>query len=272
MARQIITLTTDFGLADAYVGSVKGVILSINPEATLVDISHEVLPQRIEQGAFLLGSAYGYFPTGSIHLAVVDPGVGTDRRPILLATPKGLFVGPDNGVLSAALPDDCRAWAESGGRVRLPEGVQAFVLENDHYHRTPVSATFHARDIFGPVAAHLSLGVAAEEFGPEKDEIVALPPFRATEMADGTLIGTIMHIDRYGNLISSVRVEQLTSRHAKVEVRGRSIEGLTRTFADCDGLAAIIGSSGFLGIALNRNSAASEIGAAIGDTVTVRLA
>src|SRR3990172_9289887 len=156
MPAPVITLTTDFGLSDPYVASLKGVILSINPSATIVDITHAVQPQRIEQGAFLLALSWPYFPAGAIHIVVVDPGVGTERRAIALATPTGTFVGPDNGVLSAALPDEARdAAAKEGRPVPLPPGTAAHLLANEDFQRTPISATFHGRDIFAPVAAHL---------------------------------------------------------------------------------------------------------------------
>jgi len=270
MTGQIITLTTDFGLADHYVGSVKGVILSINPRATIVDISHEVLPQQIEHGAFLLAGACQNFPAGSIHLAVVDPGVGTQRRPLAIVTPAATFVGPDNGVLSPAIPDTYReAAGDSARSIALPPDSHAFVLTDERYHRRPVSATFHARDIFGPVAAHLSLGLTPEELGPEVAEIVALPPFRGTPQPDGSIAGRVLHIDRYGNIITSIRAEQLGPDRLTVEMHGRSISGLARTFADCDGLSALIGSSGYLGIALYKGSAARELGNAVNDPVTV---
>lgn len=270
MTGQIITLTTDFGLADSYVGSVKGVILSINPRATIVDITHDVLPMQIEHGAFLLAGACQNFPAGSIHLAVVDPGVGTERRPLAIVTPAATFVGPDNGVLSAAISDIYReAAGDSAGRIAVPADSQAFVLTDERYHRRPVSTTFHARDIFGPVAAHLSLGRAPTDMGPEVAEVMALPPFRGAPQPDGSIAGRVLHIDRYGNIITSVRAEQLGPERLTVEMHGRSISGPARTFADGDGLAAIIGSSGYLGIALNRGDAARELGAAVNDPVKV---
>lgn len=267
----MITLTTDFGLSDPYVAAVKGVILSINPQTTIVDISHDIRPQRIEQGSFVLAAAWPYFAPGTIHVAVVDPGVGTKRRPIALISTGSLFVGPDNGLLSAALSDAQREAARDGPReIPLPSPIRAFILANDRFHRNPVSATFHGRDIFAPVAAHLSLGVSPEALGPETEEIVALPPLRAVAEADASLLGHVLHVDRYGNLITSIRAEQLSQPSITVTIRGRSVRGLVRTFDDCAELAALIGSTGFVGIALKGGSAAEELGADVGEPVVAR--
>ncbi len=267
----IITLTTDFGLADPYVASMKGVILSLNPEAIIVDLSHAVRRQRIQQGAFLLETALPYFPSGAIHLAVVDPGVGTERAAIALQTPSGSFVGPDNGVLSAALPGETRNRAgEASGRVRLPEDAVGVALTNRRYQRQPVSDTLHGRDIFAPASTHLSLGVPLLELGEAVEEITVLPPFRARRGSDGSLAGRVIHIDVFGNLISDVRGDDLPSRQVTVEIRGRRITGVQRTYAEGQGLTALVGSSGFLEIALESGSAAVELGADIGEPVVVR--
>ncbi len=266
----IITLTTDFGLSDHYVAAVKGSILSVNSGATVVDISHDVPPQGIEQGAFLLGCAFPSFPAGSIHVAVVDPGVGTRRLPLALVTAEGIFIGPDNGILSAALADSFREAAASGPLpVPLPSGTKAFVLSEARFQRYPPSDTFHARDIFAPAAGHVSLGISPSDLGPETSEIVGLPPFRA-KVKDGALAGRIIHVDHFGNLITTVRVDQLTSPALRIEAGARVIEGLSRTYADTGGVTALIGSSGFLEIALSCGSAAMEIGARLGDPVVVR--
>lgn len=269
--KPIITLTTDFGLADPYVASVKGVILSLNPEAVLVDVSHAVRPQRIEQGAFLLEAALAYLPPDAIHLAVVDPGVGTGRAALALRTPRGTFVGPDNGVLSPALPEDVRSRAgEAGGRVPLPPDAACVALTNARYHRQPVSDTFHGRDIFAPAAAHLSLGVPLAELGDPVSEVVALPPFRARRLPDGALVGRVVHIDAFGNLITDVRGADLASRRLTVEVAGRRIAGVRRSYAEGEGLTAIVGSSGYLEIALPGAHAAAELGVDLGEPVVVR--
>ena len=250
----------------------KGVILSLNPRAIIVDVSHAVRPQRIEQGAFLLQAALPYFPRGSIHVAVVDPGVGTQRRAIALRAPIGTFVGPDNGVLSAALPDDLRGRAagDAGGPVRLAKGLSAVSLTNPQYHRQPASDTFHGRDIFAPAAAHLSLAVSPADLGQPVTEVIALPPFRARRKSDGTLPGRTLHIDAFGNLITNVRNEDLVGERLTVEIGGRRITGLRRTFAEGKGLTALVGSSGFLEIAVPGGNAALDLGVDIGEPLVVR--
>ena len=272
MPRQpVLTLTTDFGLADPYVASMKGVILSLNPQAVIVDVSHAVRPQQIQQGAFLLEASLPYFPPDSIHIAIVDPGVGSRRRAIALRAASATFIGPDNGILSAALPDDVRNRArEAGARVRLPQGSSGVALTDTRYHRQPVSDTFHGRDIFAPAAAHLSLGVPLSDLGEPVDEVVALPPFRAQREPDGSRRGRIVHIDVFGNLITDVRGEDLASPRLTVEVSDRQIAGLQRTYASGQGLTALVGSSGFLEIALSEGSAVAELGVDIGEPVVVR--
>ena len=271
--RRFITLTTDFGLADPYVASIKGSIYSINPEATLIDVSHDIRPQRIEQAVFVLEYALPYLPENSVHVLVVDPGVGTDRRAIALTTPNGTFIGPDNGLLSIALPADIRnSIGEAATPVVLPPQYSAFQLTNDAYHRKPVSMTFHGRDIFAPVAAHLSLGVSAQELGPPVSEVIAISPFRAMVGEDGTLSGHVVHVDRYGNLITNVGGEQLDSRDISIEVAGRTIDGLSHTYADAAGLTAIIASTGFLAIVIANGNAANELDLDIGAAIRVRRA
>ena len=267
----IITLTTDFGLQDPYVAVMKGAILTINPAARLVDVSHAIRPQAIEQAVFVLAAAWPYFPPDAIHVAVVDPAVGSPRQALALRTVSATFVGPDNGVLSAALDDDVRAAAgDLAAPVRLPAGCRAVSLINERFFRSPVSSTFHGRDIFGPVAAHLSLDVALEDLGEPVERIVALPPFRARRQPDGSLRGRVLHIDAFGNLITDVRVEDLTSRGAVVEVAGRTVEGLSATYEPGADLRAVTGSSGYLEIAAPGGSAAAVLKAELGLTVVVR--
>ncbi|MBI1884840.1 MAG: SAM-dependent chlorinase/fluorinase [Chloroflexi bacterium] len=268
-ARPVITLTTDFGLADPCVAAMKGVVLSLNPDAVTIDVSHEVRPHSIEQGAFLLACSWPHFPAGSIHVAVVDPGVGTARRALALQTAAGFFVGPDNGVLSAALPDDARAAVSlPSGTAALPEDVRAVALTNERYFRHPVSVTFHGRDVFAPVAAHISLGVPLEELGEPVESVVALPPFRAASQPDGSLVGRVVHIDRFGNVVTDIRQEDLPAANVEVEIAGRTVAGLARTYGDAKGLVALIGSAGYLELSLPNGNAASalnvDIGAAVG--------
>ena len=164
-AKAIITLTTDFGIDDAYVAAMKGVILEINPGATIVDISHSVEPQNIRQGAFVFSTAYSYFPQDTVHLVVVDPGVGGPRRAIILETDNAIFVAPDNGVLSYVIQASTRKRISRSALMKLPPELQAFEITNPKYWHHPVSSTFHGRDIFAPVAAHISLGKPLNELG-----------------------------------------------------------------------------------------------------------
>ena len=269
---RIVTLTTDFGLVDPYVAAMKGAILSINPQALIVDISHDVRPQAVLHGAFLISLALPYFPTGAIHLAVVDPGVGTARRALALQTPDGTFLGPDNGLLSPALPDHLRAQAlPSLSQLPLPQGCRAVALENQRYFRQPVSATFHGRDIFAPVAAHLSLGLALDDLGPALEFIQALPPFQAQAQADGSRRGRVLHIDRFGNLITDVRADDLLADAVVIiDVAEHKIQGLSHTYGQGQGLIAYIGSAGYLEIALVEGSAAAALQADIGLPLIVR--
>ncbi|MFQ5473838.1 MAG: S-adenosyl-l-methionine hydroxide adenosyltransferase family protein [Dehalococcoidia bacterium] len=270
LVRPFITLTTDFGLSDPYVASLKGSIYSINPDASVIDVSHDVRPQRIEQAVFVLEYALPYLPKNSIHVLVVDPHVGTDRRAIALTTPNGTFVGPDNGLLSPALPENVRnTVSEATTPVALPPQYSAHLLTNDAYHREHVSATFHGRDVFAPVAAHLSLGVSVQEMGPPVSEVIAFPPFRAEVAKDASLLGRVVHVDRYGNLITNIRGEQLDARDGSIEVAGHTIKRLSRTYADAEGLTAVIASTGYLAIVVVNGNAASELHLDIGATIRV---
>jgi hypothetical protein len=268
----IITLTTDFGLSEHYVGAMKGVILSINPNATIIDITHDVQPQQVDEGAFLLGQAWPYFPQGTVHVAVVDPGVGGERGALLVATPAGLFVGPDNGVLSAALPDAARprGYRSIAKPVHLPPGYVAFDVTNPDYTRQPPSPTFHGRDVFAPVAAHLTLGAELDDFGERLSLILALPVPRASRKADGSLAGRVIHIDRFGNLITNVRAVDIGGSDVIVEAGGVVLHGLAATYGDGDDPVALIGSSGYLEIALPLGSAAQLLDADVEMPVTVR--
>jgi hypothetical protein len=267
----IITLTTDFGLQDPYVAAMKGAILSVNPAVTLVDVSHAIRPQAIEQAVFVTAAAWPYFPPDVIHIAVVDPTVGSQRRGLALRSAGATFIGPDNGVLSAALTDDVRmAAGQSPAPVRLPADCHAVSLTDERYFRSPVSSTFHGRDIFGPVAAHLSLGVSLEEMGEPVEEIVALPPFRARRQPDGSLRGRVLHIDAFGNLITDVRTEDLPSRNVIVEVAGHTVEGVNATYEPGADLRAVAGSSGYVEIAAPGTSAAALLKADLNQPVFVR--
>jgi len=267
----IITLTTDFGLADAYVAAMKGVILGINPEAKLIDICHSIKPQNISQAAFVLGTAYQFFPERTIHVVVVDPGVGTGRRAVILRTPSADFVAPDNGVLSYVIKHVPRiTLAKRPQRVRLAPGLEAVALTNPRFWRSPVSDTFHGRDIFAPVAARLSLGVPPANFGEKVTSLVTLPllrPYRAT--AD-TLVGRILHIDNFGNLITNIKRDDLPKQAMTIEVGGHAVSGLSRTYEEGRGLLALIGSSGYLEVSLKDGNASALLDAGVGGEVKIR--
>ena len=260
MAGPVITLTTDFGTSDPYAGVMNGVILGINPEARIVELTHQVRPQAVHQGAFLIGKSHRYFPPGTIHLVVVDPGVGTARRAILLLTPTAAFVAPDNGVLTYVVPEENRQ-----ARAGLPEGYRAYSLTNPAFWRNPVSNTFHGRDIFAPVAAHLSLGVEPERLGESADSLTLLSLSRPRWQA-GLLKGNVVHVDRYGNLVTDIEANILgEGNDIRIEVKGRVIDGLSRSYAEGGELMGIIGSFDTLEIAARNGSAASTLGADIGD-------
>lgn len=261
----IITLTTDFGLHDPFVGVMKGVILGIAPAAVIVDLTHDVPPQDILAGALALEAALPYFPPDTIHVAVVDPGVGSDRRAIAAETETGLFVGPDNGVFTAAL-----------GRRRV---LRAMRLTNPMYFHHPVSATFHGRDVFAPVAAHLAAGVPLEALGEPAGELVriSLPDPVARDQA---LEIHVLHIDRFGNLVTDLTAEQYArwradrpDANARLRVGNREVNGVRRTFADADPgePVAYIGSGGRLEIAIRNGNAAKDLRVGLGAAILLRM-
>ena len=268
---RIITLTTDFGTSDAYVGVMKGVILGINPNAQVVDITHAVPPQDVHEAAFLIHSASPYFPRGTIHVIVVDPGVGSDRRAIVYQTERALFVCPDNGILTYLLQE-----IENDGK----QAENIVAIQNPAYCLPEVSRTFHGRDIFAPVAAHLSLGVTLTEIGPSVRDLVRLP-MPTLEISDDKLTGKIVKIDIFGNAITNISESLLTSMKAvsteeissyEIRVGSVRLKGLNRAYAESKTGAplAIIGSSGVLEIAVNGGSAEAIFGLKRGDTVVIQ--
>lgn len=276
----VITLTTDFSPSDAYVAAMKGVILGINPDVTLVDICHTIEPQNIAQAAFVLGAACHYFPQHTIHLVVVDPGVGTERKAIILRTPAYLFVAPDNGVLSYVIAqsswEDAAPVTTETSRIfetqlgDLPSPLQAIAITESRYWHSPVSATFHGRDIFAPVAAHLSLGIPPEDFGEETHSVMSFPTPHPANGGQGELVGHVIYIDHFGNLITDVTAADLPPGEVSINIAGHIIEGLSHSYARGEGLLALIGSSGSLEIAVKNGSAASFLGSSVGDTVHIR--
>jgi S-adenosylmethionine hydrolase len=263
-----ITLTTDFGTTDPYAGIMRAVILRINPTANVIDITHEVRPHDVTHAAFLTECSWPYAAQDAIHLVVVDPGVGTEREAIVVDHGGRYYVGPDNGSLSAALPEAGRP--ETAGRVALPEGCRAFAITNERYMLHPVSTTFHGRDVFAAAAAHLSLGLPVAELGNQVEDIYGLPAFRAHTAPDGGLRGRVIHIDRFGNLITDVRRDQIGETEPSLEMCGRAIAGPVDTYAGYNSLIAIFGSSGYLEIALPNASAEAELGASFGTELIVR--
>lgn len=272
----VITLTTDFGLADGYVAAMKGVILGINPEARLVDICHNIKPQAINEAAFVLGTTYQFFPEHTIHVVVVDPGVGTERRVIILRTPSADFVAPDNGVLSYVIQQYVGKARLMNNRQQVElepgSGLEAVAITKSQFWRSSVSSTFHGRDIFAPVAARLSLGLPPPEFGEAIASVTMLPLSCPHQAEDGILVGHILHIDSFGNLITDVSGEYLLKLRQPiiVEVGNQCIQGLSRTYAESSGLLALIGNSGYLEIALNKGNASVFLHAGIGDEVKIR--
>jgi S-adenosylmethionine hydrolase len=261
VSNRIITLLTDFGSEDYFVGAMKGVILTRSPKSVLVDITHAIPPQDVQSAAFTLSAAYPNFPTGSIHLAVVDPGVGSNRRPVLVEAAAHLFVGPDNGLFSLVLEQAPTA------RVRH--------LTNTAYFLPNPGPTFHGRDIFAPVAAALAEGVSPENFGPTVQDIVRFESLRCQSMADGTLEGRILHIDHFGNCVTNLpwdRLPSLPSRRSfclqvkKFQIR--KLAGSYQEMAAQPGLPFLIcGSAGFLEISVQSSSAARELDLRVGEPV-----
>jgi len=256
---RIISLLTDFGTQDGFVGILKGVILGINPSVSIVDLSHEVQPQDILMGALILRSAIAFFPPGTIHVAVVDPGVGSTRRPIIVETATALLVGPDNGLLSVAAP---------------PESVQRVIyLTKSRYFLPHVSHTFHGRDIFAPVAAHLSRGVFPEDFGPVGTtmERLALPVVAHTPHQ---ITGSVIALDRFGNIVTNITAADLLPfpmESLSVSIGPVQIHGLASTYASVPvgAVTALLNSWGMLEIAVRNGSAAQQLGVPRGSAVVI---
>jgi S-adenosylmethionine hydrolase len=258
----IITLLTDFGNSDYFVGAMKGVILSITPEVTIVDINHEIPPQDIEAAAFTLLSCYHDFPKRTVHVAVVDPGVGSDRRPIIVECANQFFVGPDNGLFSwiCERETDWTAWH----------------ITNQDFLRKPISNTFHGRDVFAPVAAALSSGHQPQEFGPRLTGLVQLPSLQPATINENTIEGRIIHIDRFGNCVTNFTRQTLNSRGPatswRVTLNDREIDSFRSFFADSttDEVIAIVGSAGYLEICVRNGAAAKLLKVERGQSVKLR--
>ncbi|NDJ76310.1 MAG: SAM-dependent chlorinase/fluorinase [Chloroflexi bacterium] len=274
----IIAVLTDFGLSDAYVGTMKGIVLSLCPTARIVDLTHDIRPQNVKQAAYVLLTAYRFFPPGTVFLVVVDPGVGTQRKPIAVQTDRGLFVAPDNGVLSYVLS--------------VVELQAAVVLDNSDYHLPDVSATFHGRDLFSPVAAHLANGMRLESLGSALDQLKHLPE-PLLEVALPDIRGEVLHTDHFGNIITSIghlrwigadRLQlipefgpdqaacyELDAAACRVTVGSHTLHRIRTTYGavPVQRLTSLVGSSGQLEIGMNRGKAARTLAVSIGDSITL---
>lgn len=264
MARPIITLTTDYGTNDHLVGALKGVILGINPEVQLVDITHGVISFDVLDGALAVGNSFKYFPPRTIHVVVVDPGVGTARRPILVAADQHYFVAPDNGVLSLAYDQS--------------ETLHGWHITAEHYFRNPVSSTFHGRDIFAPVAAWLSKSWQSASFGGEITDFVRFTIPKPKSSGNNAMKGMVLRIDSFGNLMTNFKPEDVPAfavADGKFSIRIGNVQigKLSPTFAQgaAGEAIAVIGSSGYVEIAMNKANAARALGVARGAEVTVEL-
>jgi hypothetical protein len=262
MNRPVITLLTDFGTSDHYVGAMKGVMLGICPDAQLVDITHEIRPYQIADAAFTLSQAWPYFPAGSIHLIVVDPGVGSSRRPLVAEADGHIFVAPDNGVLT--LVQNSAA------------GFNARQISAELFFRQPVSRTFHGRDIFAPVAAHLAQGVRPEEFGNRIGDPVTLPFANPLRTGPESWTGTVLHVDRFGNIVTNFRWPDFSEVvRTRFEI-GISASRVNVYYANYSSAAqgeffVINGSSGYLEISSNQQDAASLLAVSAGSEIKLRL-
>lgn len=263
MRHRVITLTTDFGLRDPYVAEMKAVILSICPKVTIVDISHQVEKFNIRMGAYVLASASPYFPKDTIHIAVVDPRVGTKRRSLCIATERGFWVGPDNGVLALA--------AKTNRIERIYE------ITNPKLMLPKVSNTFHGRDVFSPAAAHLANGISPSELGPETSRMT-IPDFAKFVKKKDRLVGEVIHVDDFGNIVTNIPEKALvglkTGKDVRVKVRNAtSTMKFCRTYAEVEAKKplALVGSHSFLEISINQGNASRVFKVNDGDRITLYL-
>ena len=265
MADPMVTLTTDFGTASPYVAAMKGVILGINPSARILDLSHQIPPQNLAATAFFVAGALPHFPRDVLHLIVVDPGVGTARRPILLSTGRHYFVAPDNGVLSLIYSHAKR--------------IQVRHIDAEHYYRQPVSSTFHARDVFAPVVAYLAKGVEPAKFGEEITDFVRFNAPKPKPVDAQTLRGVVLRVDRFGNIVTNFTPQDVPALFQanppafKIRVGKHEITEIHANYAEGapNQVFGILGSMGYLEISANRAAAAQIIGAGKGSEVSILL-
>jgi S-adenosylmethionine hydrolase len=260
----LLTLTTDFGTSDHLVGTLKGVILKIQPDAQIVDINHSVAPYDVLDGALCIGAAYRYFPSKTVHLVVVDPGVGTERRPILVSANNQYFIAPDNGVLSLVYERE--------------DPIVVRHITSEHYFQRPVSPTFQGRDVFAPVAAWLAKNWQTDAFGEVITDFTrfALPRPKAQ---DGTLRGAVLRVDHFGNLMTNFTLEDLPEAMrqpgpAKFTVAGKPVKQFVESFAQgpAGEPVALVGSTGFIEVAVNKGNAARVLGVGRGAEVVLQIA
>ncbi|HYY26846.1 MAG TPA: SAM-dependent chlorinase/fluorinase [Chthoniobacterales bacterium] len=264
-SKSVITLLTDFGTEDYFVGAMKGVILSRSPGSVLIDLTHSIPPHDIRAAAFTLNAAYSWFPAGSIHLAVVDPGVGSERRPVLLEAGTHLFVGPDNGIFTLVLD-------------RWP-AAQIRHLMNSAYFLPDPSTTFHGRDIFAPVAAALAEGVSPTEFGPTIEDPVRLESMQVEPASDGSFSGRIIHVDHFGNCVTNLPADLLPPSAADpdfvFQVKEFQIRTLARSYSEGTQEPSspflIRGSAGLLEVSLPCSSAVQALKINVGEPVRLRV-
>jgi S-adenosylmethionine hydrolase len=263
MARPIITLTTDFGLRDPYVAEMKAVILSICPETTIVDVSHEIEKFNVRMAAFVLACAVPYFPKGTIYVAVVDPGVGTKRKPMLIQTRNAIYIGPDNGILALATKND--------------KPIQIREITNRKFMMPQISNTFHGRDIFAPTAAHIADGTELEMIGREIQKIVR-PSFAKVVRKKNTLVGEVIHVDSFGNIVTNVdRAElELIVTGLRISVRLGDTERemrLVNAYAEGERgePSVLVGSNNLIEIFVNRGNAAEALRVRNGDKIAIRV-
>lgn len=251
----IITLLTDFGTEDYFVGAVKGAILSVNQEANIVDVTHDIAPQDVRAAAFTLLNYYRTFPPGTVHLSVVDPGVGSSRRAILVETGDYFFIAPDNGLLSFVFAEE--------------NNFRVFELTNKKFFRHPVSQTFHGRDIFAPVASYLTKGISANEFGREIKDFVHFEIIQPQWNSENEFEAQIIQIDRFGNLITNLKPENLPENFL-LQIRNHKIEKRQRYYSEAEHpgeVFSILGSAGFLEVAAFRDSAKKLLNVEIGEKI-----
>lgn len=257
-----MTLITDFGVTGEYAGAVKGAILKVNPLCQIVDITHQIEPQNIWQASLVLKSSYPYYPSGTIHVVVVDPGVGTARRAIVLEKKGYFFIGPDNGVFSWVLSQEGK--------------LSAHEITQRKFFLSPPSNTFHGRDIFAPVAGHLSLGLKPKLLGPKAKNLVTID-WPKPRLSGGKLQGQILGVDSFGNLITNIPEEEygpkMEGRPVQIRGRGWHIDRVDRTYGQGQPgqPMALFGSGGWLEIAVNRGNAMHTLGLKPGDSITIRL-